>query len=145
MTLHTKRLLSPRVSFITPRGGKNPRYSYHRSLAEPQSRSGLCWRREKYCPCRESKRGRRACSSSLCRLRSHLLIQTRHLQRAAQITPTFQRGITNIWYEVSPKTFYFPNIDIAKFFYFSFQNYIVQMVAVTADTHLEPFFLNGLL
>jgi hypothetical protein len=35
---------------------------------------------------------------------------------AAEITPTFQRGITNKWYEVSPKTFYFPNVDITKFF-----------------------------
>jgi hypothetical protein len=42
------------------------------------------------------------------------------------------------------KTFYFPNVDIKKFFYFRFKNYIVQMVAVTADTYLEPFFLNGL-
>jgi hypothetical protein len=31
------------------------------------------------------------------------------------------------------------------FFILGFQNYIVQMVAVTADTHLEPLFLNGLL
>jgi hypothetical protein len=30
-------------------------------------------------------------------------------------------------------------------FTLGFQNYIVQMVAVTADTHLESFFLNGLL
>jgi hypothetical protein len=35
---------------------------------------------------------------------------------AAEITPTFQWGITNKWYEVSPKTFYFPNVDIKKFF-----------------------------
>jgi hypothetical protein len=33
-----------------------------------------------------------------------------------EITPTFQRGIKNKWYEVSPKTFYFPNVDIKKFF-----------------------------
>jgi hypothetical protein len=39
---------------------------------------------------------------------------------AAEITPTFQRGITNKWYEVSPKTFYFPNVDITKCFYFRF-------------------------
>jgi hypothetical protein len=39
---------------------------------------------------------------------------------AAEITPTFQRGITNKWYEVSPKTFYFPNVDITKLFYFRF-------------------------
>jgi hypothetical protein len=32
-----------------------------------------------------------------------------------------------------------------SFFTLGFQNCIVQMVAVTADTHLEPFFLNGLL
>jgi hypothetical protein len=41
---------------------------------------------------------------------------------AAEITPTFQRGITNNWYEVSPKTFYFPNVDITKCFYFRFSN-----------------------
>jgi hypothetical protein len=57
----------------------------------------------------------------------------------------FQRGITNKWYEISPKTFYFPNVDIKKFVYLGFKNYIVQMVAVTVDKHLEPFFLNGLL
>jgi hypothetical protein len=66
-----------------------------------------------------------------------------NVQSAAEITPTFQRGITNKWYEISPKTFYFPNVDIQKFFSLGFQNYIVQMVAVTADTYLEPFFLNG--
>jgi hypothetical protein len=66
-------------------------------------------------------------------------------QGAAEITPTIQRGITNKWYEISSKTFYFPNVDIKKFFTLCFQNYIVQMVAVTADKHLEPFFLNGLL
>jgi hypothetical protein len=65
------------------------------------------------------------------------------VQGAAEITLTFQRGITNKWYEVSPKTFYFPNVDIKKFL--GFKNYIVQMAAVTADTYLEPFFLNGLL
>jgi hypothetical protein len=43
-----------------------------------------------------------------------------HIQGAAEITPTFQRGITNKWYEVSSKTFYFPNVDITKFFYFRF-------------------------
>jgi hypothetical protein len=42
------------------------------------------------------------------------------MQGAAEITPTFQRGITNKWYAVSPKTFYFPNVDIKKFFYFRF-------------------------
>jgi hypothetical protein len=42
------------------------------------------------------------------------------VQGAAEITPTFQRGITNKWYEISPKTFYFPNVDITKFFYFRF-------------------------
>jgi hypothetical protein len=42
------------------------------------------------------------------------------LQGAAEITPTFQRGITNKWYEISSKTFYFPNVDIKKFFYFRF-------------------------
>jgi hypothetical protein len=67
------------------------------------------------------------------------------VQGAAEITPTFQRGITNKWYEVSPKTFYFPNVDIKKVFYLGFKNYIVQIVAVTADKHLEPFFLNSLL
>jgi hypothetical protein len=67
------------------------------------------------------------------------------IQDAAEITPTFQRGINHKLYEVSPKTFYFLNVDITKFFTLGFQNYIVQMVAVTADTHLEPFFLNGLL
>jgi hypothetical protein len=78
-------------------------------------------------------------------------VQLRHrrnadIQDAAEITPTFQRGITNKWYEISPKTFYFPNVDIKKFFFtLGFKNYIVQMVAVTTDTHLEPFFLNGLL
>jgi hypothetical protein len=40
----------------------------------------------------------------------------REIQGAAEITPTFQRGITNKWYEVSPKTFYFQNVDIKKFF-----------------------------
>jgi hypothetical protein len=39
-----------------------------------------------------------------------------NIQGAAEITPTFQKGITNKWYEVSPKTFYFPNVDITKFF-----------------------------
>jgi hypothetical protein len=35
---------------------------------------------------------------------------------------------------------------MTKFFFtLGSQNYIVQMVAVTVDTHLEPFFLNGLL
>jgi hypothetical protein len=42
------------------------------------------------------------------------------IQGAADITSTFQRGITNKWYEVSPKTFYFPNVDNTKFFYFRF-------------------------
>jgi hypothetical protein len=42
------------------------------------------------------------------------------VQGAAEITPTFQKGITNKWYEISPKTFYFPNVDITKFFYFRF-------------------------
>jgi hypothetical protein len=41
---------------------------------------------------------------------------SQEIQDAAEITPTFQRGITNKWYEVSPKTFYFPNVDITKFF-----------------------------
>jgi hypothetical protein len=69
-----------------------------------------------------------------------------NIQDAAEITPTFQRGFTNKWYEVSPKNFYFPNADIKTFFFtVGSKNYIVQMVAVTADTHLEPFFLNGLL
>jgi hypothetical protein len=40
------------------------------------------------------------------------------VQDAAEITPTFQRGITNKWYDVSPKTFYFPNVDIKRVFYF---------------------------
>jgi hypothetical protein len=44
----------------------------------------------------------------------------RIIQCAAEITPTFQRGITNKWYEVSAKTFYFPNVEIKKFFYFRF-------------------------
>jgi hypothetical protein len=43
-----------------------------------------------------------------------------YIQDAAEITPTFQRGITNKWYEVAPKTFYFPNVDITKFCYFRF-------------------------
>jgi hypothetical protein len=38
------------------------------------------------------------------------------VQGAAEITPIFQRGITNKWYEISPKTFYFPNAGIKKFF-----------------------------
>jgi hypothetical protein len=42
------------------------------------------------------------------------------IQDAAEITPTFKRGITNKWYEVSPTTFYFPDVDITKFFYFRF-------------------------
>jgi hypothetical protein len=42
------------------------------------------------------------------------------IQGAAEITPTIQRGITNQWYEISPKTFYFPNVDITKGFYFRF-------------------------
>jgi hypothetical protein len=41
------------------------------------------------------------------------------IQSAAEITPTFQRGITNKWYEVSPKTFYFPNVDITNYCRFS--------------------------
>jgi hypothetical protein len=68
-----------------------------------------------------------------------------HIQGAAEIITTFQRGITNKWYELSRKTFYFPNVDIKTFFTLGFKNYIIQMVAVMADTHLEPFFLNGLL
>jgi hypothetical protein len=61
------------------------------------------------------------------------------------MTPTFQRGIKNKWYEVSPKTFYFPNVDIKNFFFtLSFKNYIVKMVGVTADTHLEPFTLTSM-
>jgi hypothetical protein len=43
-----------------------------------------------------------------------------NIQSAAEITPTFQRGITNKWYEISPNTFYFPNVDIKKCFYFRF-------------------------
>jgi hypothetical protein len=44
------------------------------------------------------------------------------------------------------KDFLFPKCRYQKVFFTSgFKNYIVQMVAVTADTHLEPFFLNGLL
>jgi hypothetical protein len=43
-----------------------------------------------------------------------------YVQDAAEITPTFQRGITNKWYEISPKTFHFPNVDITKYFYFRF-------------------------
>jgi hypothetical protein len=46
----------------------------------------------------------------------HLHHLAGNIQGAAEITPTFERGITNIWYEVSPKTFYFPNVDITKFF-----------------------------
>jgi hypothetical protein len=42
------------------------------------------------------------------------------VQDAAEITPTFQRGITNKCYEISPKTFYFPNVDSKKVFYFRF-------------------------
>jgi hypothetical protein len=42
------------------------------------------------------------------------------VQGAAEITPTFQRGITNKWYQISPKAFHFPNVDITKFFYFRF-------------------------
>jgi hypothetical protein len=42
------------------------------------------------------------------------------IQGAEEITSTFQRGITNKWYEVSPKTFYFSNVDITKVFYFRF-------------------------
>jgi hypothetical protein len=60
-------------------------------------------------------------------LTSYLLLDFRTLNLnigdytgAAEITPTFQRGITNKWYEVSPKTFYFLNVDIKKFFYFRF-------------------------
>jgi hypothetical protein len=67
------------------------------------------------------------------------------IQGAAEISPTFQRGITNKWYEVSPKTFYFPNVISKSFFNLGFKNYNVQMGAVTADTHVEPFFLNGFL
>jgi hypothetical protein len=51
-----------------------------------------------------------------------MLKQVLYIQGAAEITLTFQRGITNKWYEVSPKTFYFPNVDITKFFYFRFSN-----------------------
>jgi hypothetical protein len=40
----------------------------------------------------------------------------REIQVAEEIAPTFQRGITNKWYEVSPKTFYFQNVDNKKFF-----------------------------
>jgi hypothetical protein len=45
------------------------------------------------------------------------------------------RGIT--------KNFLFSKCRYQKVFFFTlgFQNYIVQMVAVTADTHLEPFLL----
>jgi hypothetical protein len=46
---------------------------------------------------------------------------------------------------VITKNFSFPKYRYQNvFFILGFQNYIVQMVAVTADTHLEPFFLNGL-
>jgi hypothetical protein len=38
------------------------------------------------------------------------------IQGTAEITPTFQRRITNKWYEISPKPFCFPNVDITKFF-----------------------------
>jgi hypothetical protein len=48
------------------------------------------------------------------------------------------RGIT--------KNFLFPKCRYKKsFFTLGFKNYIIQMVAVTTDTLLEPFFLNGLL
>jgi hypothetical protein len=48
------------------------------------------------------------------------------------------RGIT--------KNFLFPKCRYQKFFFvLGFKNYIVQMVAVTADKHVEPFFFNGLL
>jgi hypothetical protein len=43
-----------------------------------------------------------------------------NVQVAAEITPIFQRGITNKRYEISPKTFYFPNVDTTEFFYFRF-------------------------
>jgi hypothetical protein len=49
-----------------------------------------------------------------------LSFMSEKIQGAAEITPTFQRGITNKLYEVSPKTFDFPNIDITKVFYFRF-------------------------
>jgi hypothetical protein len=42
------------------------------------------------------------------------------VQIAAEITPTFRKGIKKQWYELSPKTFYFPNVDIKKFFYVRF-------------------------
>jgi hypothetical protein len=74
-----------------------------------------------------------------------IIVRYLKVQGAAEITPTFQRGITNKGYEVSPKTIYFPNVDIKPFFTLGFKNYIIQMVAVTADKHLEPFFLNCLL
>jgi hypothetical protein len=67
------------------------------------------------------------------------------IQGAAEITPTFQRGITNKWYEESQKLFITQMPISQSFFTLGFQNYIIQMVAVTANTHLEPFFLNGLL
>jgi hypothetical protein len=67
------------------------------------------------------------------------------LQSAAEITHTFQRGITNKWYEISPKTFFSHMLIPQSVFTLGFQHYIIQMVAVTADTHLEPFFLNDLL
>jgi hypothetical protein len=49
-----------------------------------------------------------------------LVSSARDIQDAAEITPTFQTGITNKWYEVSSKTFYFQNVDIKKFLYFRF-------------------------
>jgi hypothetical protein len=58
---------------------------------------------------------RMRCAGNVARMGRRLLIQG-----AAEITPTFQRGITNKWYEISPKTLYFPNVDITKFFYFRF-------------------------
>jgi hypothetical protein len=49
-----------------------------------------------------------------------LFIHTIIIQDAAEITPTFRRGIKKQWYEVSPKTFYLPNVDIKNFFYVRF-------------------------
>jgi hypothetical protein len=81
-------------------------------------------------------------SSQTCISYKHYKIK---IQDAAEITPTFQKGITNNGTKSHQKLFIFQMSISKRFFTLGFKNYIVQMVAVTADTHLEPFFLNGLL
>jgi hypothetical protein len=50
---------------------------------------------------------------------SHILLFYSFFYRCDRNNSHISWGITNKWYEVSPKT-YFPNVDVTKFFYFRF-------------------------